>query len=257
MGNIHIIRDFPTRSEGTHRTIRIYTPDAYNARPDERFGVVYMQDGQNVFAHADSALFDTWCANWAIEQTAAESLTAPWIIVGIDHDPDRFAQYSPWDEPRIGVKARGSRYVDFLTDELKPYIDGVYRTRPESEHTAIMGASLGGLISLYAGWRRPDIFGRLGGVSASVMWSLGHLFDAWVAHSRRWSRIYLDVGQDERIYRDHVPLNYAADVPAFYRQLRSLGYADHELRLVVEPGGEHDERAWQRRLPGAFAWLLR
>lgn len=256
MGYVHIIRDFPSPGEGTTRTLRIYTPDAYDAEAGGRFGVVYMHDGQNIFAHPESGRFDTWCANRAIEQTVAEGWTAPWIIVGIDHDPDRFAQYSPWDEPRLSVPARGRAYLDFITDRLKPYIDATYRTRPEAEQTAIVGASLGGLISLYAGWRRPDVFGRIGGVSPSVMWSLRHLFEAWRAHTRHWSRIYLDVGKDERIYRDHLPMNYADEVPEFYRHLKQLGYADHELQLVVEPGGEHNEIDWNRRLPEAFAWLL-
>jgi predicted alpha/beta superfamily hydrolase len=150
----------------------------------------------------------------------------------------------------------GSAYVDFLTDHLKPYMDRVYRTRPEPEQTAIMGSSLGGLISLFAGWRRPDVFGRIGGVSPSVMWSMGRLFEAWQEHSHKWSRIYLDVGDQERIYRDHLPLNYADSVQSFYDQLKSLGYGDHELRLIVEAGGGHHESDWKRRLPEAFAWLL-
>lgn len=256
MGHVHIIPAFESSHEGLTRTVRIYTPDAYDVEPNRRFGVLYMQDGQNVFAHPASARLETWCANWAIERCAYEGRTEPWIIVGTDHDIDRFAQYSPWDEPRLGVNARGTQYIDFLCEILKPYMDRVYRTRPEAPFTGIMGSSLGGIISLYAGWKRPDVFGRIGGVSPSVMWSLGKLFNAWQEHSRRWTRIYLDVGQDERIHRDHVPLNYADAVPSFYRHLREIGYADHEVRLVVEPGGEHHESDWQRRLPEAFAWLL-
>ena len=55
MGHVQILRGVPSRAEGFDRTVRIYTPDAYDQRPHERFGVLYMHDGQNVFAHAESA----------------------------------------------------------------------------------------------------------------------------------------------------------------------------------------------------------
>jgi predicted alpha/beta superfamily hydrolase len=256
MGHVHIVRGFESPGEGFARTIRIYTPDAYDWEPDRRFGVLYMQDGQNVFAHPESAVFDTWCANRAIEQVVSEGTTEPWILVAVDHTEDRFAEYSPWDEPRLNVRARGPLYVSFVADTLKPYIDRTYRTRPMSEWTGIMGSSLGGLISLYAGWSRPEVFGRIGGVSPTVMWSMGKLFEAWDRHTRHWSRIYLDVGANERISQQHVPLDYADLVQKFYDQLRRVGYADHELRLVVDPDGIHHEISWQRRLPEAFRWLL-
>ena len=256
MGYVHIIRNFESAGEGTSRTVRIYTPDAYDWAPDRRFGVLYMQDGQNVFAHYQSAVVETWCANRAIEQVASEGATDPWIIVAIDHGPDRFAEYSPWDEPRLNVPGRGPQYVSFVADTLKPYIDRTYRTRPEPEWTGIMGSSLGGLVALYAGWSRPDIFGRIGGVSPTVMWSQGKLFEAWKEYTHRWSRIYLDVGAHERIYQQHVPLDYADLVQRFYEQLQHAGYAPHELTLVVDPDGVHHEKSWQRRLPAAFRWLL-
>jgi predicted alpha/beta superfamily hydrolase len=215
-----------------------------------------MQDGQNIFAHPESAMYDTWCANQAMEQVTAEGAVEPWIIVGIDHSNDRFGEYSPWDEPRLGVTGRGAAYVSFVADTLKPWIDATYRTRPESQWTGIMGSSLGGLISLYAGWSRPEVFGRIGGLSPTVMWSVGKLFEAWTQHTHHWSRIYLDVGAHERIYQQHVPLNYADVVTKFYDQLVSAGYAPHELRLVVDPDGIHHETSWQHRLPEAFRWLL-
>jgi len=256
MGEVHIIRGLDSPGEGFQRTVRVYTPEAYDREPQRRFGVLYMQDGQNVFADPQSAVYDTWCANWAIEEVASEGSTEPWIIVGIDHGSDRFAEYSPWDERRLNVHGRGPEYVSFVADTLKPYIDRTYRTRTESERTGIMGSSLGGLIALFAGLTRPEVFGRVGGVSPTVMWSEGRLFEAWREHTHRWSRIYLDVGAHERIYQQHVPLNYADLVQRFYDQLRRAGYADYELKLVVDPDGIHHETSWMRRLPDAFRWLL-
>ncbi|MBF5043412.1 alpha/beta hydrolase [Aggregicoccus sp. 17bor-14] len=256
MGHVHILRDFHSPPEGFARTVRIYTPDAYDAEPGRRVPVLYMQDGQNVFAHPESATYDTWCANTAIERLAGEGRLEPWLIVGIDSGAGRLAEYSPWDEPRAGIKARGPEYARFLVEHLKPWVDRTYRTRPGPESTAVIGSSLGGLISLYLGLAYPHVFGRVGGMSPTVMWSEGRLFHAWQQHSRQWSRIYLDAGSNEHIEAGGMPLNYGEATRDFFHHLRRLGYGDHELFLVLEPGGIHHERDWQRRLPLALRWLL-
>lgn len=256
MGHVHIVRDFPSPQEGFSRTVRIYTPDAYDSMPWHRFPVLYMHDGQNVFAHPESALFDTWCANLALEQGVGEGHLEPWIIVAVDSGTGRLQEYSPWDDSSGKVKARGEAYGRFLVEHLKPLVDLNYRTREGAEWTGAMGSSLGGLISLYLGCRYPQVFGRIGALSPTVMWSDGRLFSEWGAHPRRWTRIYLDAGAQEFIDADGLPLNYGEATRAFYEHLKGLGYADHEVSLVLEPGGEHHEKDWQRRLPTAMRWLL-
>jgi predicted alpha/beta superfamily hydrolase len=119
-----------------------------------------------------------------------------------------------------------------------------------------MGSSLGGLISLYLGWKYPEVFGRIGALSPTVMWSYRKLFEAWREHSRRWTRIYLDAGSTEHIDAGRVALNYGEATREFYGHLKQLGYHDHEVLLVLEPGGQHHEKDWQRRLPFALRWLL-
>jgi predicted alpha/beta superfamily hydrolase len=248
MGHVHIIRDFYSPSEGFSRTVRIYTPDGYDQGSAHRYPVLYMQDGQNVFAHPESARFDTWCANTALEQLVHEHRLEPWVIVGIDSGMGRLDEYSPW--------SRGDAYARFLVDSLKPYIDGTYRVRHQPEWTAVMGSSLGGLISLYLGMRYPDVFGRIGALSPSVMWNDYRLFQHWTAHTHRWTRIYLDAGTHEWINPAGTPLPYGEATRDFYLHLKRLGYADHELRLVLDDNGIHHEKDWQRRLPDVMQWLL-
>lgn len=256
MGYIHIIRDLYSPQEGLHRTVRIYTPDAYDHAHGQRFPVLYMHDGQNVFAHPESARLDTWCANLTLERLVREGHMQPWLIVAVDHSTNRLAEYSPFDEPRSGVYAHGEPYVRFLLETLKPYVDRTYRTLMGPEFTGTMGSSLGGLISLYLGLRHPEVFGRIGGLSPSVMWGHNRIFELWRHHTRRWSRIYLDAGTHEFVDPVGYPMYYGTAVRDFYFHLKHLGYADHELHLVLEPEGHHDERAWQRRLPWAMRWLL-
>lgn len=256
MGHVQILRGVPSRAEGFERTIRIYTPDAYDAEPQRRFGVLYMHDGQNVFAHGESAVPDTWCANWAIERLAGEGRTAPWLVVGIDSGPGRLAEYSAWADHRTHVPGHAEAYARFLEHELKPWVDGTYRTLSDSPHTATAGASMGGLVSLYLGLSRAHVYGRIGAFSPSVMWADGAIFRDWREHTRRWSKLYLDAGSGEFIRIDGNPMPYGDATRAFFEHLRGLGYSDWELKLVLEDGGLHHERDWQRRLPDALGWLL-
>lgn len=255
MGDIQIFRDVQSHAEGFPRTVRVFTPTRYRTEPHERFGVLYMQDGQNVFEHPESARQPTWRANEALERLVASGELGPWMIVAVDHGLGRFEDYSPWDEPRVDVKARGETYARFLRHELKPWVDSTFRTRPEPEWTAVCGSSLGGLISLYLHLRHGDVFPRVAALSPSVMWSGETIFREWTEHPRTPARIYIDAGEHEH-FEGIFTMAYGEKVAAFCRQLQGMGYAEWELRCVLEPGGQHTEADWQRRLPDALRWVL-
>lgn len=257
MAGIEILRDVPSPLEGFSRTLRIYTPAAYDAEPNARFGVVYLNDGQNVLDHPETATFPSWSTDRALEQAMAARRIGKWMLVGVDSGPGRFEDYSPWPEPRAQVKGRGERYARFLTETLKPFIDARYRTRPDGSSTAVMGSSLGGLISLYLGLSRPHVFGRIGALSPSVMWCQDELFRRWDRRVTPALRVYLDAGTSERLTLGGMDMDYGRAVQAFHRHLESLGYGPDELKLVLEPDAPHHESAWQRRFPGALEWLLR
>ncbi len=257
MSHIHIIHDFYSYPEHTTRTLRIYTPSCYDWDLQRHYPVLYMMDGQNVFSHPASALFHTWCANTTMDRLLHEGRTQPWIIVGIDHLPNRFDEYTPWPYSRKGIHApKGHLFLDCVANHIKPFIDRTYRTLPGPEHTALMGASLGGLMALYCGYERPDVFGRLGAVSPTLMWSDYRVFDQWAAKHDTWSRIYMDTGDNERIWVEDIYLNYADITQKFYDHLRGLGYGPHEALIFVEPNANHHEIDWQRRFPTMVELLL-
>ena len=256
MSGIEILRDVPSRAEGFTRTVRVFTPWQYDAFPDTRFGLLVMHDGQNVFEHPESARWPTWAADVALQRLLNEQRIGPWLIVAVDHGRGRFEDFSPWDEPRSNVKARGETYARFITDELVPWARSRYRVHTEPWWTATSGSSLGGLISLYLGLTRPHVFGRIAALSPSVMWGQDALFRNWTAHTRQWTKLYLDAGEAEGFQRDGWTMPYGAAVRAFHQHLVSLGYGPHELACWLEPGGQHSEADWQRRLPEALAWTL-
>jgi len=256
MSEIRIIPDFFSYPEDTMRTLRIYTPDAYEAEPERRFPVLYMLDGQNIFSHPSSAIYDTWCANTTMDQLVHEGSIQPWIIVGIDHGPDRFGEYSPWWEQAVGGGGGGWQLMSFMVNKLKPFVDGEYRTLKEPHWTGILGASLGGLMALTMGKSHPEVFGRIGAVSPTVMWANGEIFRHWDRPTGRWCRLYMDVGSLERYWFYDIYLDYVDATHHFHEHLKRIGVQDHEMRFVVAPEHFHNEEAWQTRLPGIFRWLL-
>ncbi|WP_259462719.1 alpha/beta hydrolase-fold protein [Caldibacillus debilis] len=75
-------------------------------------------------------------------------------------------EYTPWrakalSDPYPDFGGQGSHYLSFLVEKLKPYIDRKYKTDGRREQTGIIGASLGGLISIYAAYLYPDVFGKI------------------------------------------------------------------------------------------------
>jgi predicted alpha/beta superfamily hydrolase len=245
--------------DGSKRVVRVFTPEAYHRDWSSRCGVLYMlymHDGQNVFAHPESAREHTWCANVAMNQLWREEELEPWIIVGIDHPADRFGEYSPWDYPAVKARAKAHQYARFLVEHVKPWVDERYRTRPEPQWTASMGSSLGGLVSLYLGLQHGQTFGRIGAMSPTVMWSDAEIYRRWTSRGRHRTRIYLDAGAQEAFEMDGIRLDYGTHARRFFTHLKRLGYEDHELCLVLDPGGQHSEIDWARRLPYALKWLL-
>src|SRR6266705_781989 len=131
------------------RDLYIYVPAA-PARGDSRYPVIYMQDGQNLFDPSLS-FAGTWGVDEALTWASRRGLDA--IVVGIPNmGAARIGEYNPFDEA-------GDGYLDFVTHTVKPLVDAQFPTLPDRSHTGIAGSSMGGLISLYAFFRYPDVFG--------------------------------------------------------------------------------------------------
>lgn len=247
---IQIIHNFFSPPENINRTIRVYTPPEYNQQPDRAFPVLYVFDGQNIFAHPESAVLDTWCLNWTLEQLVSEGKVTPWIVVGIDHTDDRMAEYSSW------VGGRANLCGEFLINHLKPYIDKTYRTLSDARHTGVMGSSMGGLITLYLGKTYPQIFGRLGVLSPALMWGNGYMFGYWDTPTHQWSKISLYVGSAEQYSFNGIWLDYVPITRDFYNHLKQLGYQDYEVQFRLAEGATHYETAWRQQTYFILPWLL-
>src|SRR5205085_234401 len=118
------------------------------------------------------------------------------VVVGVHNTENRLFEYSPFPHPKHGG-GQADRYLAFLADTLKPRIDGLVQTRKARAHTAIAASSMGGLISLYGWFRRPETFGHAAAMSPSLWFGRDRLFAYVEARKLPRGRLYLDVGTAE------------------------------------------------------------
>ena len=236
---------------GRQRRILIYLPADYAKKSRQRYPVLYLHDGQNVFDAATS-----YSGEWGIDETldrlraAGQDATGS-IVVAIDNDPQHRAdEYIPWRNAEIKAGGQGGQYVDFLAKMLKPYVDAHYRTRPDAAHTGIAGSSLGGLISVYGALKYPLIFGRVGVFSPAF----------WVCNDslRAYAKIH-PVAATARFYFVCGPKESETMLPLMTQwrdELRLQGVPAASIVFHAPADGEHKEWFWQREFPAAYQYLF-
>lgn len=220
---------------------RIYLPRGYRQNTARRYPVLYMLDGQNVFENSG---FGTWKAKESLDRLIKRGQVAELIVVAIDSGSTRHQDYVP---PEDGGQA--DLFAKFLANEFKPHVDQQFRTKPDRENTGLLGSSLGGVMSLYAGWNYFHKFGRVGSMSGS--WWLEKFRDSLRTQRKRPLKVYLDSG-DSGVASDCV--QHTSMVRTI---LENVGF---ELGMDLHHGigrlHEHNEIAWSKRLPYALKFLF-
>ncbi len=296
-----LISAFKSTVLNNTRTIYAYLPASYDENTAATYPVVYMHDGQNLWAALPNLAFQkgvTWEVDTAFDNAAATgTCSAPgagglvgWgaqplggapvtcngdgdcknggscqsfpeaIVIGVSNTSGRFYEYTPTSDPaekQYDPEGGADQYIKMLITELKPTIDSMLRTRPGVESTAMVGSSLGGLVTAYTGTTRPDVFGLCGVISPSTFWaSNAGVADVIVtdvkgspAAPKRPLKVYVDSGAgdaDDEVDTDMLASAYLG-----------LGYVDGvNFRHVVQTGASHGEAYWAQRFPGAVQLLL-
>jgi len=239
--------EFSSPELGSARRITVILPYNYRQNPTKRYPVLYLNDGQNLVGEG------VGYGSWGIEQKMAVLASRQHhevILVSIDHGRENRINEFTIGKTRMG-KGRGRHYLNFVTNTLKPVIDAHLRTLPNSEHTGIGGSSLGGLISIYGGLLRPEVFGRLMVFSPSLWISPKIYFDAIQFKTPAPMRVYVYGGEAESRYM--VP-----NLQRFQDSLLKQCYNGQsiDIHLSVDPAGTHQETHWGREFPAALEWLF-
>lgn len=219
------------------KDVFVWLPPSYTALPEKRYPVLYMHDGQNVFDPSTSFIGYDWRADETADSLIRAGAMQEVIIVALTNSPDRTEEYSD--------SQKGKAYAEFLVKHVKPFIDSVYRTLPDREHTGVMGSSMGGLISFLVAWWYPDVFSMAGCLSPAFSFDDSKLI-ADVQEDKgpkKKIRLYIDNGTQglERILQK--------GVDEMLEVLPKVGYEkDKDFVVFIDEGAVHNEVAWAHRL---------
>ncbi|MDX6745537.1 alpha/beta hydrolase-fold protein [Polaribacter sp. PL03] len=231
-------------NEVSHK-IYIYLPPNYSTTK-EKYSVIYMQDAQNLFD-----VKTAFAAEWEVDETL-DSLYHKtgkgFIIVGVENGGEkRIEEYTPWKNEKYGG-GKGEIYIDFLVNELKPYIDRNYKTKKSAKDTAIIGSSLGGLISFYGGLKYPNVFGKIGALSTSFWFSNKVNEFAEKNGNQKKTKLYLLIGDKEGA-------SMVADTENMAERLLDIGFPKKNIKTKVAPNGKHTESFWKREFLEVITYL--
>ncbi|MDD6212630.1 MAG: alpha/beta hydrolase-fold protein [Clostridiales bacterium] len=234
----------PELSGDEERRVFIWIPEAFQENQEERYPVLYMFDGHNVFLDETA----TYGKSWGMMEYLMYT-DLPLIVVAPEcnhHGNRRLEEYSPYDMRMKGeglIRGQGEITMRWMAETLKPYIDANYPTMPERENTYIAGSSMGGLMSLYAVSCWNHVFSRAAALSPSVKFCTGKLLDLMrPCELGPGTQVYMDMGTEEmgdwnRTMRSMEKVN---------RMLWEKGAA---VCMRMVPGGTHTEASWEKQIP--------
>ncbi len=254
--NVSVISDsFVIPQLNRERRIWIYLPPDYKVS-NQSYPVLYMHDGQNIFDESSS-----YSGEWQVDETLDklyEDKNLKMIVVGIDNGADkRLNEYSPYDSPKYGI-GEGDAYLEFITKTLKPFIDSKYRTFKNADNTGIMGSSMGGLISHYAGLKYPNVFGKVG-VFSPAFWYAPKI-NEFAKNNKldKNQKIYLLAGgkeggntQFEEINQTVKDMNNMVDI------MKAKGFPSDKIVSKVVAEGRHNEAFWRSEFEEALLFLFK
>lgn len=231
-GKVHYHRKFGSSLLGNERDIFVWLPPSYSAQPEKRYPVLYMHDGQNLIDPSTSFAGRDWQVDETVSKLIKEGKLKEIIVVGINNTASRLDEYSDSE--------KGNNYLKFLIEELKPFIDSGYRTLTDSRNNAVMGSSMGGLISFLAAWKHPEVFSMAGCMSSSFYYDNDKVFKVLNNYNNppKGLRIYIDHGEDGLVRGQKM-----------FAALSQMGFIiGTNLDYYYAPGAEHNEAAWAERL---------
>src|SRR5437763_3017666 len=263
------------------RRVVVWLPSGYRAH-GPKYAVLYMHDGQNLFDKATAGYGMEWEIDETLDRLIRDKKVRPTIVVGIWNTPKRLQEYVPSKAFRYlpsayrekvralyGGDPLSDSYLKFIVRELRPMIDRRFNVKTDRSDTAIMGSSMGSLVSLYAIDEYPDIFGGAG--MMSTHWplfmtpdgkSVGDAEYAIVSSAfERYLAPALPDPATHKLYFDHGSETLDAIYARYQDRVDAVvarrGYRKGVNWLSLSfPGQKHNETSWASRVDVPLRFLL-
>lgn len=208
------------------RKVKVYIPSEYFKRGiAPKLPVMYLQDG--------SAYIKYGKAINVLERLVTADKVEPFMLVFID-PKDRMKEYWANDD-----------WAEFVAKEVVPTVEKKYFTTIKTgrENRALLGASLGGITSIWIGLKYPEMFANVGGQSSSF----------WVDKERVVKELAKLKGDEKfNFYIDDGVFEGVADSRKVTKMLNEKGF---KVKYVEGQTG-HNWTSWRDRLADAFIALM-
>ncbi|MGH3980143.1 MAG: alpha/beta hydrolase [Pseudonocardiaceae bacterium] len=186
------------------RPLWIYRPPGYDDEPDRRYPSVYVIQGYtgHLAMWRNRMPFRRPFPELA-DAAFADGGASPAVVVYVD-------AWTSYGGSQFVDSAGTGRYHSYLCEEVVPFVDDRYRTRPTAAHRAIMGKSSGGFGAMITPMLRPDLFGALATHAGDALYE--HCYIPEFAKAARHLRDYdgdIDAWWDD--FRSRVAFTKEAD----------------------------------------------
>jgi enterochelin esterase family protein len=217
------------------REFQVYVPARF--RSNRRYPLLIVHDGKDYLNFASLG---------TVLDNLIHALEIRPMVVALVQSPDRLKEYGANDA-----------HARFLAEELLPHMAAAYPLIDEPQARGIMGASFGGVASLHAAWRNPELFGRL------LLQSGSFAFSDIGRHSR--GPVFDPVAEFMNEFRE-VPGNPAEQIYMSCGIYESLIYENRSLVPLLQAQGidvryeeardAHNWENWRDRLRNGLSWLF-
>lgn len=242
------------------REVLVYLPPGYSPSDNWAYPLVLLQDGQNIFNSETSVFGVEWGVDETAERLIADQKMRPVVMVAIYNSPNRIDEYTPFPDPEHGGGG-ADLYKTFLIRELLPFLGETYHLSRLPEEKAVIGSSLGGLLSLHLGWNSDFAFGKVGALSPSLWWGRRGFITSLGGGSTptRLPQIWLDAGTNEMSTDSNG--NGVSDLLDDMRTLKAVlvshGYVEgDDLAYREVEGATHDEASWSARVGDVLSYFF-
>lgn len=247
-GSLQIINHVYSQELNNFRDIIFYLPPSYNENTLKTHrNVLIMHDGQNLFDPKTSAFGTAWMCQNALDQMIIEGKSDEILVAGAYNTVDRNNEYTYIFDPSEGFGGKGDLYLDWIESTAIPLVAKNFRVSIVRESLGILGSSLGGLISCYAGWTRAKVYGKVGCMSSSFWWDDNDYQNNVIVkndidRSYALATFYMDSGTRGG---DETCVVYTTQVYDYYQ---TKGFVtDKNLFKYIDQGGSHNEASWGAR----------